>query len=352
VVAVSNLDPGSIDSVRAAKNGVGLKEMRAALVLVLALTACVGTPKPEVLKGPVVGYTTRSWRDPVTGRPLRSVVFFPPLRPLVQTPTRMGPWWVEAGSSEAIAFGLHPLVVISHGEEGSRFGHHDLAVALARAGFVALTFEHPGDNYADATGVGTQRVLLGRAWQVSGAIDALMEDPLFAPHIDASRIGVAGFSAGGYTSLLLLGAKPDFTRWAGYCARHPEDLALCKDKHEEVTLDADKPTKDDRVKAAFVMAPLGIFFGQEAFWGVRRPVSLAVAEKDTVLLPAENAEVVRAGLSTIVEFTQVPGADHYVFLAPCGGEAKLCADPPGVLRAAVHDSLNTAAVKFFAAQLK
>jgi hypothetical protein len=117
----------------AKKDGVGterrrgLEAMRAALVLVLALTACVGLPMPEVLKGPVVGYTTRSWRDPVTGRPLRVVLFYPPLRPLVQAPTRMGPWWVEAGSTEAIAFGRHPLVVISHGEAGSRFGHHDLA---------------------------------------------------------------------------------------------------------------------------------------------------------------------------------------------------------------------------------
>lgn len=60
---------------------------------------------------------------------------------------------------------------------GSRYGHHDLAVALARAGYVVCALEHPGDNYADQSGVGTERVLLGRAWQVSAAIDALLEDP-------------------------------------------------------------------------------------------------------------------------------------------------------------------------------
>ena len=194
-------------------------------------------------------------------------------------------------------------------------------------------------------------MLGGRAWQVSAAIDALLSDPLFGPHVDASRIGVAGFSAGGYTSLLLVGARPDFSRWAPYCARNPTDAELCKEKPPELTTPNDKPTKDARVKAAFVMAPLGIFFGLESFAAVRAPVSLAVAEKDSVLIPLENVPMIREGLSTVFEFTRIDGADHYVFLAPCGGEAKLCADPPGVDRRAVHDRLNTGAVKFFEAHL-
>jgi hypothetical protein len=41
-----------------------------------------------------------------------------------------------------------------------------------------------------------------------------------------------------------------------------------------------------------------------------------------------------------------------VFLAPCNGEAKLCADPPGVNRFEVHRELNLAAVKFFETRLK
>ena len=325
------------------------------LLLVFALTSCVAQLPPPALTGPVVGYTTRTWRDPVSSRPMRVVLFFPPLRPLVQTATKLGPWWVEAGSSEAIGLGRHPVVFISHGHLGSRFGHHDLAVALARAGYVVGALEHPGDNYADQTGVGTERVLLGRAWQVSAAIDGLIADPLFGPRVDASRIGVAGFSAGGYTSLLLVGAKPDFARWAGYCERHPDDPELCKGHRPITPLDSargERGTRDTRVRAAFVMAPLGIFFGQTAFTSISAPISLALAEKDSVLLPAENGEVVKAGLSTMYEFTQIPGADHYVFLAPCGGDPKICADPPGVNRAAVHEALDTAAVKFFEKHLR
>jgi predicted dienelactone hydrolase len=242
------------------------------------------------------------------------------------------------------------VVLISHGNEGSKFGHHDLATTLARAGFVVVTIEHPGDNYADQSGVGTERVLLGRAWQLSSALDSLIAEPFFAPYVDESRVGVAGFSAGGYASLLLVGAKPDFTRWAGYCDRHPEDRLLCRDKPPSLSV-GDKPTADPRFRAAFVMAPLGIFFGPTSLAQVRAPVKLAVAEKDSVLIPSENAEPVRAGLTTVFEFTEVKGADHYVFLAPCHGEAKLCADPPGVNRYEVHRELNLSAVKFFEARL-
>lgn len=325
--------------------------LKKTLVLAFTLTACVHVPPPPPLTGPVMGYTTRTWRDPIASGPMKAVLFFPPMRPLVQNLARLGPWWAEVAPSESIAFGRHPLVVISHGAAGSRFGHHSLAVALARAGFVVCTIEHPGDNYADQTRVGTEKVLLGRAWQVSAAIDALLEDPLFGPSVDAARIGVAGFSTGGYTGLLLVGAKPDFSRWAGYCARHPDDAQLCKTPPPNLTVD-ETPTFDSRVRAAFVMAPLGIFFGPRSLSPIRAPVALVVAEQDSVLLPRENAEVVRAGLPSISAFTEIPGADHYVFLAPCDGEAKLCADPAGVNRRLVHQQVNASAVKFFEASLR
>ncbi len=39
-----------------------------------------------------------------------------------------------------------PLVVISHGLGGSFLGHHDLAEALADAGFVVAAINHPADS--------------------------------------------------------------------------------------------------------------------------------------------------------------------------------------------------------------
>ena len=55
----------------------------------------------------------------VSGGPMKAVVFFPPLRPLVQQHSKLGPWWAEAGTSAGVAPGKHPIVIISHGTEGA-----------------------------------------------------------------------------------------------------------------------------------------------------------------------------------------------------------------------------------------
>lgn len=55
----------------------------------------------------------------------------------------------------------------------------------------------------------------------------LLDNPHWKALIDPERIGVAGFSNGGYTSLLLVGAVPQFTRFLGYCKAHPDDSNMC-----------------------------------------------------------------------------------------------------------------------------
>lgn len=302
-----------------------------------------------------MGFSTLTTTDPATQRPMRIALFFPPAQPLTGQPVQRGPWWVDALDADP-APGAHPLIILSHGHGGSRFGHHDLATALARAGFIVAAPEHLGDTAGDLSGVGTARVLFGRAWQVRATIDAVLSDARFSTVIDPQRIGVAGFSAGGYTSLLTVGARPDFGRLTGYCTRHPKDGELCGEARVDPGMPS-QPTSDPRVKAAFVMAPLGVFFGPGAFDAVTVPVHLAFATADEVLLPAENALPVREGLRTLEGVEEVAGAGHFVFLAPCppafAAEAPpLCRDPPGVDRATTHARLSASAVRFFEATLR
>ena len=54
-------------------------------------------------------------------------------------------------------------------------------------------------------------------------IDKLLADPRFGPRIDATRIGAAGFSLGGYTVLALAGARLSRDQWERFCAEHPDD---------------------------------------------------------------------------------------------------------------------------------
>src|SRR3546814_5668267 len=69
--------------------------------------------------------------------------------------------------------------------------------------------------------------MAGRPIQVSATISALLADPRWKRLVDADRIGVPGFSAGGYTSLLVVGAEPRFDRFLSYCERHPGDAGTC-----------------------------------------------------------------------------------------------------------------------------
>ncbi|MFT3837177.1 MAG: prolyl oligopeptidase family serine peptidase [Myxococcaceae bacterium] len=327
--------------------------MRAAIFL-LALCACVhghATLQP-IPGGPAVGLVKLSPTDPSTKQPLQALVFYPTPKPEEGAFTAVGPYRLEAKEALPISEGTHPVVLLSHGHLGSRLGHHDLAESLARSGYIVAAVQHAGDSYDDRSAVGTDRMLLGRAYQISATLDALLADPMLGPHADPERVGVAGFSAGGYTSLLVVGAHPDFSRIKGYCERHPESDEICSLPEIKHTLTETRPTADPRVKAAFAMAPLGIFFGADAFEKVTAPIFLAWGDHDRVLLPDENAEKVRTQAKTLTELHEVKGADHWVFMAPCTqalaeDAPMICNDPEGVDRVKVHQQLNQMAKQFF-----
>ncbi|WP_243286437.1 alpha/beta hydrolase family protein [Geothrix terrae] len=308
--------------------------------------------------------------DPVSGGQTDGYVFYPSPEP---TPgiTALGPYEVAARLHASATAGLKPLVVISHGNGGSRLGHHDLATFLASHGFIVATLNHPKDDFEDTSGAGHIEVLAGRPVQVKATISMLLGDPRWNTLIDPARIGVAGFSSGGYTGLMVAGAKPEFTRFVDFCEHYPKDLNVCG-KLAEFQAEADKlglsqrqlmqrtqdqlyrygETADPRVKAAFVMAPLSLIFDSHSFDTVRIPIYLYYSQNDLVLRPDANARHILPLIHTLAGVKEVPKADHWVFLAPCSPAlAKqipdLCTDSPGVNRKLVHTQINTDALAFF-----
>ena len=315
------------------------------LVLLSLLTAaCVPAQAAN-------GIAFRDVHEATSGTTMPATVIYPATGPAAATD--LGPYRVAATPGLPIAEGRHPLVLVSHGHGGSALGHHDLATALADAGFIVAAIEHAGDNHRDQSGFCTERVLLGRAWQVSALLDLLLADPELGPHIDPGRVGVAGFSAGGYTSLLLLGATPDFSRRQAYCAAQPADAEVCVEVPAVIErLPVSRVTADPRLRAGFMMAPFALFFDEAALRRVDAPVYLYGAMADQVLLPAYNVLPVRDALPRLHAFRGIVGAGHYVFLAPCNpamAEAlpALCVDPPGIDRKALHARINADAVGFF-----
>ncbi|HEY3463573.1 MAG TPA: esterase [Amycolatopsis sp.] len=110
-----------------------------------------------------------------------------------------------------------PLVVLSPGYTKPRATLTALAEDLASHGYaVALvghTYENTGTSFPDGRFAGCascevphddafwRKLELGRAADVSFVLDALTRSPKWGPLLDASRIGMAGHSAGGASTL-------------------------------------------------------------------------------------------------------------------------------------------------------
>ena len=316
-----------------------------------------------------VGFHHITINDPVSGGTTPGWVFYPTTH--APGETTIGPYHVDATVDAPAIPGAKPLVVISHGNGGSNLGHHELATYLASHGFIVATLEHPKDNFHDVSGVGYAPVLVGRPIQVKAAISMLFNDPQWKPLIDANRVGVAGFSAGGYTSLMIVGAVPQFRRFIDFCNRYPNDKDVCGEA-KKLTAEAQSHrqtleqmmdgvesqltrwgnTADPRVKAAFVMAPLSLIFDEAGTAKIDHPVFLYYGQNDHVLRPSANAEHIRPLMKTLVAVKMVPLADHWVFLDPCSPELakdakEICSDPPGVDRVKVHQQIQADALAFF-----
>lgn len=316
-----------------------------------------------------VGFTPITIHDPVNGGTMPGYVFYPSAQ--ASKVTWIGPYELHATRDAPPIPGAKPLVVISHGHGGSDLGHHDLAVYLASHGFIVATLQHPYDNYLNDSGDGHPKVMIGRPIQVKATISMLLDALRWKSLIDPNRIGVAGFSNGGYTSLLLVGAVPEFTRFFSYCKAHPDDPSMCGHMRQIVIQIAKQGltatqyltamqgqlhrwgnTDDPRVKAAFVMAPLSLVFDRAGLAHIHVPIFLYYGQDDHVLIPKYNVLHIAPLIKMLAGIRMIPKAGHYVFLSPCSPQLTkeapdICIDPPSVNRVAVHRQINAAALAFF-----
>lgn len=249
-----------------------------------------------------------------------------------------------------------PLVVISHGNGGGPASHADLALALADAGYVVAAPMHPGDNYQDSAGLGRAGLWADRNRQLISTVDYVTKTWRARDRIDPSRIGAFGFSAGGFTVLTAVGARPELRRIATHCAKTPEFVcAVLKQANSPLILGQIAETgrpfiADARIKAAVLAAPgLGFTFDNDALKDVRVPIQLWTGGRDDRVPDASNGAILRAGLGARVDARVEPGAGHLSFLAPCTllRPPALCRDEGTFDRKAFHQEMNAEVVQFF-----
>jgi predicted dienelactone hydrolase len=134
--------------------------------------------------------------------------------------------------------------------------------------------------------------------------------------LDAGRIGLFGFSLGGFPTLVEISGTPDLSRMRELCAIHPtapECLFIKQRNGDQLSPETFTPAwPHERVKAAVIAAPaVSYLFG---------PGSLH--------------------------------AGHYAFLPPCSEQLaqqapQICTDNPSFDRSRFHREFNEEVVAFF-----
>lgn len=356
--------------------------MRWILALLLASLAPMAMAAAPLIAGERHGVTTlesAAIRDGAHRDVLRFTVWYPATPGSEETPLTIGPadaplFEVGRSAKDApIAGARLPTLLLSHGNGGSARMMGWLGTALARAGYLVIAVDHPGNNGADEMTLAGSVLTWLRADDLKAALAAVKADPQLGPHIDASRLGVIGYSAGGFTALLSAGARPDMTRLLAFCRAHPDD-GVCRPQQEAATHTMEarlaaaaspqlqpyvQHAQDDRsipgVRAVFVLAPAIVqAFAPEQLKALQQPVAIVLGSADEVAPPATNGDVA-AALIPKATLHALPGVGHYDFLSGCTPLAKkrlqaLCVT--AVPKEQTHAVVVEDAVRFFGEALR
>lgn len=239
-----------------------------------------------------------------------------------------------------------PLVIVSHGR-GGWFGlHRDVAEALADAGFVVAAINHPGDSANDSSKRDTLSLWASRPADMVRLLDFMLNDWKDKAYVDRTRVGFFGFSFGGYTGLVLAGAKPDFSRFARFCT---DKTGPCEQLHSGET--PPSPPHDSRIRAAVIADPPSVAFTQDNLAAVKIPLQFWRSELGGGGVDASGTARVGRSLPGKPDVHVVPGG-HYGFLPPCSPQLaanlpRFCTDAPGFDRTAFHRDFDASIVRFF-----
>jgi predicted dienelactone hydrolase len=327
----------------------------------------------------VVSEKAASLRDAKDRDQLRITVWYPAAADAIERPLVLGPpesplrnvGSVAVDAAFAADRTRWPVILLSHGFGGTARIMGWFGIAMARDGYVVVAVDHPGNNAVDEMTVPGAILYWDRADDLRAALGATERDAAIGPHMDVARVGVAGFSAGGFTALVAGGARVDPSHLARFCAGNPDD-GVCRPQleftvtPEEIAKAFERPevaaeaahAGDDHsipaVRAVFAMAPsLVQALDPASLADLRMPVHIVLGDADTVAPPTTNG-LVAARMIPGAELEQLPGVGHYDFLAPCteAGQKIVPLCSVHIPQANTHRRAISAAQDFFGRILK
>ena len=308
-----------------------------------------------------VGMTQVEYFDPADGdRPLNYMLIYPaapdsaavPFKVILSTNLHL------YKDAPMVADGLeHPLVMFSHGAGGNGSGYAWFGEYLASRGYIVAMVYHYRANTFDSSALYVRNRLWQRPRDISLDITHLLQDKVWGPHIDPNQIGVAGHSQGGFTALWIGGAKVDPDLFLAFQRGWKNNQVVPAYLREQMLLDAEpaRDVRDDRVKAAFSMAPgdiQGFGMNEAGLRQMKIPAYIIIGAGDTTTPPKENAEFAANNIPH-ARLDVLPGpVSHEVFGNECDQVGRdnypeACNDAPGVDRAKLHEYIGNTALKFF-----
>jgi predicted dienelactone hydrolase len=308
-----------------------------------------------------VGMKQMEYLDPADGRHLAFALFYPAaLTDKLAAPYHMLFYTnlhLQVDAPIVADAQKHPLVMFSHGAGSNGLYYAWFGEYLASRGYLVAMLYHYRANTYDATVMYTRSKLWQRPRDVALDITSLLKDKAWGPHIDAGKIGVAGHSQGGFTSLWIGRAKINPDLYLAYQKGWKNNPVVPAYLRAELPLDPApaRDVHDSRIKAAFAMAPGDITgFGMDEA-GLRQltiPTYIIVGARDTQAPPKENSEFA-AKYIPHVQLDVMPGlVDHEIFVNECDDLGRdtwpeACIDAPGVDRNRLHEYIGSTAPRFF-----
>jgi predicted dienelactone hydrolase len=351
------------------------------LVAALVVASCLaGAARADAVgeRHLVAQQPSAALRDADHRTAIRITVWYPAVDGVDEQSLDIGPpgrtlFYVGSAAPDAAFAGARrrPVILFSHGYGGSARMMGWFTTNLARAGFVVVAVDHPGNNSADKMTAAGAMLFWDRADDLRVALAAAKADPEIGQHIDLRRVGVAGYATGGFAALAAAGAQVDFERWIAFCRGHPADGTCGPQPEFPLTLDdglkaLEAPdlaaevarARDDHtvpeVRAAFAIAPAIVqALTPESLGRLRLPVGVVLGDADAVI-PAHTNGGAAARAIPGAELKVLSGVGHYDFLATCTEAAFATVAPCQTLRVPqdrAHEGALRAAFSFFARTL-
>ena len=314
--------------------------------------------------------------DGKSKRPVLSHIFYPTLDTHVETVLlgKPGEELFRAGSSVWNAKPIEkiklPLIIMSHGTGGSALQMLWIAENLVQHGYIVVGVNHHGNTAIESKKYAEgYKLWWERSQDLSVVLDKLSIDDKWSSYIDQNKIGVIGFSLGGYTAISAIGGITDKSLFVKFCQSSERDFT-CDAQVEFSSIDAEfnkvKDTirvkesmlrqhdsyKIDRIKAAFVLAPAVVqAITKESLQSIIVPVSVVVGSNDRVAPAQSNAQRI-SSLINGASYSEIDNVGHYTFLSNCTTLGRkylkdLCSDHESVVRKKVHNTVSNNAVDFF-----